>query len=86
MTAVILQGMKTAISLPDELFRQADELARRLGIPRSRLYTRALSEYLEAHAPGQITSALDAVYANADSALDPGLAVAQTAALGEDEW
>ena len=78
--------MKTAISLPDELFRQADELATRLGIPRSRLYARALAEYLEAHAPGQITSALDAVYADVDSAIDPDVAIAQEAALDEDQW
>lgn len=78
--------MKTAISLPDELFQQADELARRLGIPRSRLYARALADYLEAHAPGQITSALDAVYTDVDSALDPDVAAAQDAALGGDKW
>ena len=78
--------MKTAISLPDELFRQADELANRLGIPRSRLYARALTEYLEAHAPGQITNALDAVYADVDSALDPAVATAQASAIGEDDW
>jgi predicted transcriptional regulator len=86
MTTVILRDVKTAISLPDELFQQADELARKLGIPRSQLYARALSEYLDAHRPGQITSALDAVYAEIDSAIDRGMAAAQTAALGEEDW
>jgi len=86
MTTVILEGMKTAISLPDELFRQADELASRLGIPRSRLYARLLAAYLETHAPSHITNALDAVYAGADSALDPTVATAQAAAIDEDEW
>ena len=86
MTTVILHGVKTAISLPDELFGQAEELARRLGIPRSQLYARALADYVEAHAPGHITSALNAVYDEIDSTLDTGLAAAQAASIDGDDW
>ena len=86
MTRVILSEVKTAISLPDDLFRQAEALAKRLGIPRSQLYARALEEYLEIHGPAHVTSALDAVYADVDSALDPGLATAQASAVDEEEW
>lgn len=86
MTRVILKDVKTAISLPDELFRQADALAKRLGIPRSQLYAQALAEYLETHGPAHVTSALDAVYAEVDSTLDPSLAAAQASALVEEEW
>lgn len=84
MTAVILSTMKTAISLPDQLFRQAEDLARHLGIPRSQLYARALIEYLEAQAPSQITAALDAVYGEVDSSLDPALATIQAAAIAQE--
>ena len=84
MTRVILTDMKTAISLPDELFHSAERLARRLGIPRSQLYARALSEYLDAHSPEHITAALDEIYAEVDSSLEPSIAAAQVAALEED--
>ncbi len=40
--------MKTAVSIPDELFHQAETEARREGLSRSRLYSRALAAYLAA--------------------------------------
>lgn len=86
MTRVILQDVKTAISLPDELFQQADALAKRLGIPRSQLYARALEEFLDSHGPDHVTSALDEVYAEVESALDPTLAAAQASTVGQEEW
>jgi predicted transcriptional regulator len=84
MTTVILDNMKTAISLPDDLFRRADALARRLGIPRSQLYAQALSDYVDQHSPSHITAALDAVYADYDSTLEPDLDAAQARAINED--
>lgn len=84
MTTVILNTMKTAISLPDQLFRQAEDLARHLGIPRSQLYARALTAYLEAQAPSQITAALDGVYGEVDSSLDPALAAIQATIIAEE--
>jgi predicted transcriptional regulator len=51
--------MKTAISMPDELFREADELARRLGKPRSQLFADAIREYLAVHDPDRITERLN---------------------------
>jgi predicted transcriptional regulator len=54
-------GMKTAISIPDELFAQADDLARRLSQSRSELYSRAVREYVAKHAPDRVTESLDLV-------------------------
>jgi metal-responsive CopG/Arc/MetJ family transcriptional regulator len=39
--------MKTAVSLPDDLFRQADAAARRLRVSRSELYSKAIEEFLQ---------------------------------------
>ncbi len=54
--------MKTAISLPDNLFRQADEMASELSIPRSRLVALALQEFIRKHRQQDVTEGLDAVY------------------------
>lgn len=43
--------MKTAISIPNDLFDGAKRLARRTRKSRSRLFTDALREYLARHAP-----------------------------------
>ena len=41
--------MKTAISIPDDVFAEAEETAQRLGVSRSGLYTRAIAEFVERH-------------------------------------
>ncbi|HLA15881.1 MAG TPA: ribbon-helix-helix protein, CopG family [Candidatus Limnocylindrales bacterium] len=53
--------MKTAVSLPDELFAQVERLARRSRRSRSEVYRAALREYVERHAPDDVTAALDRV-------------------------
>jgi metal-responsive CopG/Arc/MetJ family transcriptional regulator len=78
--------MKTAISLPYDLFRAGDALAKRLKVSRSELYARALAEYVVKHSADQLTQRLNAVYATEDSALDPRLARLQTRSLARDEW
>ena len=78
--------MKTAISLPDDLFRSGDSLAKRLGVSRSELYARALAEYLAKHRADQITQRLNAVYATEDSRLDPSITAAQANALPRERW
>jgi metal-responsive CopG/Arc/MetJ family transcriptional regulator len=55
--------MKTAISIPDDVFTEADKLARELNQSRSQLYSRAVREYVARHSSDRITAALDAVCA-----------------------
>ncbi len=52
-------GMKTAVSLPDAVFRAAEQLARRAHKSRSQLYADALTEYLARHAPDEVTEAMN---------------------------
>ena len=66
--------MKTAVSLPDDVFADAEELARTQKTSRSALYTAAMREYLARHAPDRVTAALDTVYASEPSCLDPAVA------------
>jgi metal-responsive CopG/Arc/MetJ family transcriptional regulator len=78
--------MKTAVSLPDDLFADAEALAEAQGMTRSGLYSAALREYLARHRPDAVTLALDAVYASEPSALDPALAAAAARTLQRNEW
>jgi hypothetical protein len=79
--------MKTAISIPDPVFRSAEKAARRLRLSRSQLYAAAVSAYVERHAAGEVTAALDRLYGDAElSALDPALAAAQARAVGRERW
>ena len=79
--------MKTAISLPDDLFASADALASRLGMSRSGLIAAALAEYIAKHRGAKISERLDAVYAVEDSRIDQSVAAAQRRATrGATEW
>lgn len=66
--------MKTAISLPDQLFQRGESFASIQALSRSELYATALSEYLERHEAATITAQLNAVYAEEDSQLTPEFA------------
>jgi hypothetical protein len=54
--------MKTAISLPDRLYADAEETAKSLGIPRSQLYAKAIEEFISLHKLERITEQLNEVY------------------------
>lgn len=66
--------MKTAVSLPDDIFKQADRLARRQRKSRSRLYSDAVAEYVARHDPDWITEQLNEVAGKVDTSLDPFVA------------
>ena len=78
--------MKTAISLPDHLFRSGNALAKRLGVSRSALFARALEEYLAKHRGDQVTQRLNSVYAAESSRLDRAFTAAQVRALPREAW
>ena len=79
--------MKIAISLPDPLFDTAEELARELGLSRSRLYARALAEFVSRLGRGDVTARLDAVYGDpVRDELDPVLAEMQASSLPPETW
>ena len=78
--------MKTAISLPDGLFRAADKSAKRLGISRSELYARALAQFLRTRSGEEVTAALDQVYGTDESPAEPGLADLQRRVWTKERW
>lgn len=80
------QRMKTAISIPDRIYEAADELARRLGLSRSELYSRAVAAFVEQHRGEGVTEALDRFYAERERESDPMLDQLQEQALRRVEW
>jgi len=58
--------MKTAISIPDSVFQEAEKLAERLNISRSALYTAAIADYIARRTGEDITARLDRVYGAAE--------------------
>ncbi len=78
--------MKTAISLPDEIYHSADQLAKRLSMSRSELYSKAVSNYINAHKNEAVTKALDQIYAKEKSEIDPVINVIQLRSLPKEAW
>jgi predicted transcriptional regulator len=79
--------MKTAVSLPDDVFHTAERFAKRARKTRSRLYAEALAEYLARHAPDEVTEGMNRVADElGDRALDPFVSAAATRALGAVDW
>lgn len=77
--------MKIAVSVPDELFERADDVAARLGLSRSQVYARALEQFLEAHGDDPVTAKLDEL---ADE-FEPAVGAAAARRLiesGQWEW
>ena len=78
--------MKTAISVPDDVFQAADRLAKRLAMSRSQLYAEAVEQYVADHALDQVTQCLDEVYADEAATVDPDLLRAQAASIPPEKW
>ena len=76
--------MKTAVSIPDDVFRRAERLAKQRKVSRSQLYTSALVRMLEAEPKDELTRAYDSAFA--DEAADPFTTDAARAVLASIEW
>lgn len=90
ITRVILFPMKTAISIPDDLFKSAEKIAKKMGIPRSQLFARALEEFIQAHSKNSVTEKLNKVYSKglpkSKTNIDKVSAQALRKSLKNDTW
>lgn len=78
--------MKTAISVPDEIFERAERLAKRSHRSRSELYSAALKEYVARHTPEEVTEAMDRACDAAGESRDEFVSAAARRALERVEW
>jgi len=78
--------MKTAISVPDDVFARVDRFARRNKISRSAVFSAAAEEYVQHHQRTGITERLNAIYSKDNSALDPVISKLQSSSLSSGSW
>ena len=78
--------MKIAISVPDPIFRAAENLARQLKLSRSQLYSDAVARYLSSRGADAVTTQLNAVYSSTSSRIEEPFAAAQDKVLGHETW
>jgi metal-responsive CopG/Arc/MetJ family transcriptional regulator len=78
--------MKTAVSIPDDVFEVAERLARRSKKSRSRLFSDALKEYVARHAPEDVTEAMDRACAELQAPTDEFVSEAARRILEKSEW
>jgi metal-responsive CopG/Arc/MetJ family transcriptional regulator len=78
--------MKTVVSIPNEIFEEAERLAAELRISRSELYSRALQEYMARHAPDRLTEAMNRVIEEVGSDVDEFSQRAARQLLERVEW
>ena len=82
--------MKTAISLPDSLYIEAEKVANTLGIPRSQLFAKALQEFIDHHKRENITEKLNRVYSKEKNRSDINIEYTGIEALRDftqnDSW
>ena len=76
--------MKTAISIPDDVFRRAERFAKRRKLSRSELYTVALVRMLDAEPKDDVTRAYDSAFDDDES--DSFVATTARQILTNVEW
>ena len=78
--------MKTAISVPDNLFKNAEKTAAKMGVSRSNLFSRAIKEYLDNHNPTHVTKKLNAIYSSTENKLDKNIVEMQIQSIEKGDW
>ena len=78
--------MKTAVSVPDDLFAKVDRFARRAKRSRSEVFSAALREYMARHAPDEITEAINRAVDEIGDQTDEFVAAASRRILERTEW
>lgn len=78
--------MKIAVSIPNDVFEDAERLAARLSASRSQLYARALAEFVARHDDDRITAAMNAVIDEVGPVPDEFTRAAAAQVLRRVEW
>jgi metal-responsive CopG/Arc/MetJ family transcriptional regulator len=80
------KGMKVAVSIPDDIFAEAEALAKRLKTSRSDIFSRALGEFIGHHAPDRVTDLMNDVVREVGEEPDAFRVTASRRVLNNSEW
>jgi hypothetical protein len=80
------QNMKTAISIDNQLYEEAEKFSKNAGLSRSKLYSTAINEYIQNHSSDLITEKLNSYYKDHESKLDEDLKYAAYRLLNREDW
>lgn len=78
--------MKTAVSIPDDVFEKAERFARRAKRSRSEVFSAALREYIARHSPDEVTVAINQALENIGEQKDEFVSAAARRVLEKTEW
>ena len=78
--------MKVAVSIPDDIFAEAETLAKRLKTSRSDIFSRALGEFIGHHAPDRVTELMNDVVREVGEEPDAFRVAASRRVLKNSEW
>jgi len=78
--------MKTAISIDKKLYNDAENYSRSVGLSLNKLYSTAVSEYLQNHTPDFVTEKYNKYYHNQDSRLDSDLKATACRLFDKEDW
>jgi metal-responsive CopG/Arc/MetJ family transcriptional regulator len=78
--------MKTAISIPDSLFKDAERAAKELSLSRSELYAKAVAAFIAHQRQADVTEKLNAVYSEERSTIDAVLVRLQSTSIPRESW
>ena len=78
--------MKTAVSIPDDIFERAERLALRERRTRSDVHAAALDEYVARHAPDEVTDTMNRVCDEVGDDDDAFLHAAGRRVLDRVDW
>ena len=78
--------MKTAVSIPDDVFEEAERLARRMKKSRSELYSRAVADFVARHAQDRVTEAMNQTCEELGEDTEGFVSAAANRILERSEW
>ncbi len=78
--------MKTAISVPPEVFELSERLAKKLKISRSAVFALGVRKLGQDHDEEDLIARINAVCDEVDTSLDPFWKAAQSRTLPKDKW
>jgi metal-responsive CopG/Arc/MetJ family transcriptional regulator len=78
--------MKTAVSIRDNIFQNAEKYAKKTKVSRSQLYSDALEEYLAKRSEADLIARINAVCEEVDTSLDPAIRNYQSRIIKREKW